>query len=131
MFLKLTKCPHCKKTLKAELNEPSDSPLGVPAVLFCLYCGKPISNGKREWADMGVLKKTVYILRSLLTVFYVGFLVSFFTVIAISSSSTLTEFFPDSIVPVAMVIFLAAGCWVAYYIRREIMESIARTKKNS
>ena len=130
MFLKLTKCPHCKKTLKAELNEPSDSPLGVPAVIFCLYCGKPISNGKREWADMGVFKKTAYILRSVLTVFFVGFLVTFFTVVAIGLSSTLKEFFSDSIVPVAMVIFPAVGCWVAYYIRLEIMESIARTKKN-
>lgn len=84
MFIKISKCPHCKGVLKfgaSNMLENHD-PLGTPGFFNCPFCKKPISIGKSEWVDMSSIQKAIYISRLAIGVIWLSFLIIFFSVIA-------------------------------------------------
>ena len=77
MKLSWSNCPYCKKTLDFKVEGGSgwsESPIGVPSFRHCPHCGGKISDGKKEWCDLNVITKIVYLLRTVWTIFVIGVL---------------------------------------------------------
>lgn len=83
MFIKISRCPHYNGVLKFGTSNMLDNhdPLGAPSYFNCPSCTKPISTGKREWADMSSIQKAIYISRLAIGVVLFSFLIIFFSII--------------------------------------------------
>ena len=68
------KCPHCGSTIdfKLEGGGGTVQDFGEPVVFDCKLCMKPISNGLKEWGELGWFNKTKAILRTIYTVLFYG-----------------------------------------------------------
>jgi hypothetical protein len=134
MFIKISKCPHCRRTLDAGINEPLDDPLGQPGQFNCPSCHKPISNGKIEWEDMSIYQKSSYVFRCLITVVWVSALTLFLSVILFGAFPQLDALLGmkgrlDSPAFILFALCIVGGIsfWVFRSTTAEIAASRART----
>ena len=68
------KCPHCGATIDFQLEGGGGTvqDFGESVVFQCKQCTKHISNGLKEWGELGWLKKTKAILRTIYTILFYG-----------------------------------------------------------
>jgi hypothetical protein len=134
MYIKISKCPHCRKTLDVGINEPLDDPLGKPGYFICPFCNTPISNGKTEWEDKSPFQKGNYVFRCVITVLWVSALTLFFSAILIGAFPKIGEFFgmhdrldSPAFIVYALCIVCGISYWVIHTTKIEITESRKRT----
>jgi uncharacterized membrane protein (DUF106 family) len=93
----------------------------------------PISNGKREWDDMGLLRRGIFLSRVALTIAFSTALTIFASVIIIGANESIGTLFGDDLtspqfVLLMLVIATVIGVFITRGIRDEITESQVRTK---
>lgn len=86
MKITISLCPHCNKVIdfKTEGGAGVVQDFGQATIVNCSKCGKPVSNGLKEWPELTIMKKGIAIFRIIYTSLFYGVITGVFALVAFS-----------------------------------------------